>query len=122
MQPYLVGEDVLVESKSGQMLWDASVTAVSKKQIAGPPKTSVIDAYRVDYKGWGKRFTEWVKPDRVVEPNENNRSLQVSLVFVLDTSLFFQFLYNWVSLFFSLFHRRSFSKKELHPYVVFLRV
>lgn len=79
-QPYLVGEDVLVESLSGQMLWDASVTAVSNKQIGVPQKSSMIDAYRVEYKGWGSRFVEWVKPDRVVEPNENNRSLQEELL------------------------------------------
>jgi hypothetical protein len=39
----------------------------------------VIDAYRVEYTGWNRRFTEWVEPKRVVEPNENNRLLQGDL-------------------------------------------
>jgi Bromodomain len=81
LKPYLVGEGVLVESKSAQMLWDASVTALSKRESSGSGKGSVIDAYRVQYMEWGSRFVEWVKPSRVVEPSEHNRLLQVSSVF-----------------------------------------
>ena len=77
MKPYEVGEDVLVESEHGSLLWEASVTGVSKKPM-GPSKALVIDSYRIDYKGWTTHFTEWVAPDRVVEPNENNRLLEVS--------------------------------------------
>ena len=75
-QPYHVGENVLVESKSGEMLWDATVTAVSVRMVNG--STKIIDAYRVEYKDWGRRFVEWVNPSRVVEPSENNLQLQVS--------------------------------------------
>jgi hypothetical protein len=73
-----VDEEVLVESKSGTMLWDAVVTGVSRRTL-GLSRELVIDAYRVEYKGWNSRFTEWVEPKRVVEPNENNRLLQEEL-------------------------------------------
>lgn len=76
-QPYLVGEKVLVEAKSAELLWDATIMAVSERKYEGSGK--IIDAYRVEYKEWGRRFVEWVKPNRVVEPTENNRQLQVSL-------------------------------------------
>jgi len=71
-----MGEDVLVESRYSGLLWDASVSGISKK-LLGPSKSLVIDAYRVNYAGWTTHFTEWVEPHRVVEPNENNRLLQV---------------------------------------------
>ena len=74
-QPYHVGEKVLVESKSGDMLWDAAVTAVSARKMIR--SSQIIDAYRVEYKNWGRRFVEWVNPSRVVEPSENNLQLQV---------------------------------------------
>jgi hypothetical protein len=60
------------------MLWDAVITGVSQRKL-GPAQELVIDAYRVEYKGWNSRFTEWVEPKRVVEPNENNRLLQEEL-------------------------------------------
>lgn len=80
LKPYLVGEDVLVESKTAHMLWDASIMAQSQREEIGSVEVSVIDAYCVQYKGWGSRFVEWIKPSRVVEPNEHNRLLQVSSI------------------------------------------
>jgi len=77
-QPYEEGEEVLVETKSKVLLWDATVTAVSRRRIDDSFTKFLIDAYRVRYKGWNSRFVEWVRPCRVVEPNENNRLLQVS--------------------------------------------
>jgi hypothetical protein len=62
-----------VESKSGRLLWDASVLGVSRFGQGGK---SI--AYRVRYEGWSSRFDEWVDADRVVEPTENNRRVQVS--------------------------------------------
>lgn len=85
-QPYHVGEKVLVESKSGEMLWDATVTAVSTRMVNGAAK--MIDAYRVEYTDWGRRFVEWVNPSRVVEPSENNLQLQVSPKSELSTVIF----------------------------------
>lgn len=73
---YHVGESVLVEAKSGRLLWDAVVTAQSMSPKPDPRTGLMVDAYRVDYTEWGSRFTEWVEPNRVVEPNENNRLLQ----------------------------------------------
>lgn len=67
----------MVESKSGLHLWDAKVTAQSKRSKDGDASKFIIDAYRVEYTSWGSRFTEWVEPARVVEPNENNRLIQV---------------------------------------------
>jgi hypothetical protein len=74
---YEEGENVLVESKPGQLMWDASISGVSRRRIEGPVTSFLIDAYRVQYIGWSSRFIEWVEPNRVVEPNENNRLLQV---------------------------------------------
>jgi hypothetical protein len=73
------GEKVLVEAKSGQYLWDAQIIYVSKKEVSDvEPHVTLIDGYRVQYKDWSANYTEWVSPKRVVEPNENNRLLQVS--------------------------------------------
>jgi hypothetical protein len=69
---------VLVESKSGDLLWDASVIEVSTG--SGDDLVRVIDAYKVSYNGWSARFEDWVKPSRVIEPNENNRLLQDELL------------------------------------------
>ena len=55
------------------------MTGLSKR-LLGQPSVLLIDAYRVQYTGWGSRFVEWVEPRRVVEPNENNKLLQVSEV------------------------------------------
>jgi Bromodomain len=76
---YSNGEEILVESKSKQHFWDATVTAVSRRRDESSG-SFVIDAYRVQYKGWSSRFTEWVVPSRVVEPNEHNRALQGELL------------------------------------------
>lgn len=76
--PYSEGEEVLVESKSGDLLWDASVIEVSTG--SGDDLVRVIDAYKVSYNGWSARFEDWVKPSRVIEPNENNRLLQDELL------------------------------------------
>lgn len=64
-----------MESQSGRLLWDASVVGQSSRKKG---EAVVIDAYQVSYTDWSTRFTEWVAPNRVVEPNENNRLLQVS--------------------------------------------
>jgi len=68
-----------VESKSAQMMWDATVTGISRR-FFGDRKIVQIDAYRVQYTGWNSLYTEWVEPRRVVEPNENNRLLQTELL------------------------------------------
>ena len=69
---------MLVESKSAHAMWDATITAISKTMESETNHYSIIDAYRVEYKEWGSRFVEWVKPSRVVEPSEHNRLRQVS--------------------------------------------
>lgn len=66
---------MLVESKSGKLLWAASVTAVTRSKDDGP-----VVAYRVHYKGWSGRFDEWVEPDRLVEPSENNLQVQEEML------------------------------------------
>jgi hypothetical protein len=35
--------------------------------------------HRVQYSGWSSHFIEWAEPNRVVEPNENNRLLLYAL-------------------------------------------
>jgi hypothetical protein len=77
--PYDEGEDVLVESSSGEALWDAVIISVSRKQDPKKKGSKFIDAYEVQYTGWSSRFVEWVSPNRVVEPNEHNRALQAEL-------------------------------------------
>ena len=37
-----------------------------------------VDGYKVRYTGWSSRFDEWVDPERLVEPSDNNRQVQVS--------------------------------------------
>lgn len=69
------GQEVLVESKSGNALWDATIAEVSKKGVDKPE----IDAYLVAYKGFSSSFQEWVQPDRVVGLSEHNRKLQTQL-------------------------------------------
>jgi hypothetical protein len=64
---------VLVESKNEKLLWNAVVVGVSTSA------KDKVNGYRVHYKGWSSRFDEWVEPLRVVEPNENNLEVQVSL-------------------------------------------
>lgn len=73
--PYEEGEDILVESKSGNLLWDASVIAVSKDKA-----TDKVNSYRIHYKLWSTRFDEWVSPDRVVEPSNHNIEVQEELL------------------------------------------
>lgn len=58
------------------MMWDAAITGISRRFFEDR-KIIQIDAYRVQYTGWNSLYTEWVEPRRVVEPNENNRLLQV---------------------------------------------
>lgn len=90
----------MVEAKSGDALWDANVKAVSEQLLNDK---RIICAYKVQYKEWGARFTEWVKPSRVVEPMEHNRLFQVRI---------FAFVFGLESEAGSLTHtdRRSFSK------------
>jgi len=75
-EPYQVGEAVLVESRCGRMLWDASILAVSHKS----GDTDKVNGYRVRYKGWSSRFDEWVTSYRVVEPVDNNLSIQQEMI------------------------------------------
>lgn len=70
-EPYEAGEDVLVESLDGDLLWDAKIISVSKDS-----NEEMINGYRVHYKDWSSRFDEWVKPTKVVEPSENNLIVQ----------------------------------------------
>ena len=77
--PYDEGEEVLVESPSGDTLWDATIVALSQKDVPDKKGSIVIDAYNVHYTGWSTRFVEWVAPNRVVEPSEHNRMLQQEL-------------------------------------------
>lgn len=74
-EPFEEGEDVLVESKCGKILWDAKVIAVAQD-----PSTEKVTGYRVHYLYWSTRFDEWVEPFRVVEPNENNLTVQEDLL------------------------------------------
>ena len=76
VQPYEEGEEVLVDSRCGRILWEAKVIGVSKDETSG-----LAVGYRVSYKGWGSRFDEWVSPIRVVEPSENNLRVQVRIGF-----------------------------------------
>mmetsp|Transcript_59624 Transcript_59624/g.146157 ORF Transcript_59624/g.146157 Transcript_59624/m.146157 type:complete len:1208 (-) Transcript_59624:3436-7059(-) len=69
------GEEVLVESPSGQVLWDGKVIGVSV-QKGEPTKVR----YRVSYAGWSSRFDEWVDSDLVVEPSSNNRAIQKEMM------------------------------------------
>ena len=64
-----------MESKSGKLLWDATVTDVSRSKEDGP-----VTGYRVRYKGWSSRFDEWVDKDRLVEPSENNLQVQEEML------------------------------------------
>jgi Bromodomain len=76
-EPYQPGEDVLVESKCGRMLWDSKVMAVSYQDTK-------INGYRIRYKGWSSRFDEWVNPFRVVEPIETNLVIQNEMILELQ--------------------------------------
>jgi len=71
--PFEEGEEVLVESKSGKLLWDAVVVAVSKCKF-------LVNGYRVHYTNWNSRFDEWVEPIRVVEPSDNNVQVQEDML------------------------------------------
>ena len=71
-EPYQPGEDVLVESKCGRMLWDAKVLDISRNN-------ENVNGYRVHYKGWSSRFDEWVTPFRVVEPIDSNVAIQLEM-------------------------------------------
>lgn len=66
----------MVESKSGRLLWDATIESQWKRQSDGQHGKIAIGSYRVNYTEWGTRFSEWVEPMRIVEPNENNKMLQ----------------------------------------------
>jgi len=72
---YEEGEEVLVESTSGKLLWLAKIISISR--IC---EKNRVNAYRVHYKEWGSRFDEWVCPLRVVEPSENNLIVQEEML------------------------------------------
>ncbi|CAB9519085.1 specific demethylase 5C [Seminavis robusta] len=73
-EPFETNEKVLVESKSGKLLWDAVVLEVSRSE------GDKVTGYRVRYSGWSSRFDEWVDPSRLVEPSENNRQVQEEML------------------------------------------
>ena len=81
-EPYNSGEDVLVESKCGKILWDATVVAVSQQE-----GNNKVSGYFVHYKRWSSRFDEWVEPPRVVEPTENNLQVQEEMLEEMISSL-----------------------------------
>ena len=58
-------------------MWDGKIIGVSTDKNSGKAV-----GYRVSYKNWGSRFDEWVSPERVIEPSENNLHVQVRYVFV----------------------------------------
>jgi hypothetical protein len=66
---------VLVESRSGKLLWDAVVLDVARSK-----NDDKVNNYKVRYTGWSSRFDEWVAPDRLVEPSENNRQVQEEML------------------------------------------
>jgi len=66
---------VLVESKSGKLLWDATVIDVAREKEDGP-----VTGYKVRYQGWSSRYDEWVESNRLVEPSENNRQVQEEML------------------------------------------
>jgi RNA binding activity-knot of a chromodomain len=68
-----------VESKSTELLWDASILSSRKIETEQSGGSTIVDAYQVHYKDWSSRYSEWVKPERVLEANERNRELQVSI-------------------------------------------
>lgn len=70
---YEEGEDVLVKSKSHNMLWNAVIVGVSKDSA-----TDAIKRYRVHYKLWSSRFDEWVSVDRVLAATDRSLEIQVS--------------------------------------------
>lgn len=82
VQPYEEGEEVLVDSRCGRILWEAKIIGVSKDETSG-----MAIGYRVSYKGWGSRFDEWVAPIRVVEQSENNLHVQVCIRFKKNKKL-----------------------------------
>jgi hypothetical protein len=68
---YAEGEDILIESICGNLLWNGSIIAVAnnlQKRILG---------YRIRYTGWSSRFDEWVHPERLLEPSDENLQAQV---------------------------------------------
>lgn len=77
LQPFKVGDSVLVESDSGSLIWDAKIVAVSKHRSLEPNENSIIEALRVEYKGWSHRFAEWVNPKRVFQTSNARKLAQV---------------------------------------------
>lgn len=74
-EPFEEGEEVLVESISGKILWSAKILAVARD-----PEKNEVTGYRLHYTDWSTRFDEWVEPFRVVEPNDNNLTVQEDLL------------------------------------------
>ena len=68
-------DKVLVRSKNGAQLWQATIIDVATTQTEDAP----IDAYLVGYNEWGSNFCEWVAPERVLASNDPNCELQVRL-------------------------------------------
>jgi len=81
---YEAGDDILVKSKSHNMLWNAVVVAVSKDRT-----TDAVKSYKVHYKLWSSRFDEWVSADRVITPTDHNLEIQVSDPVSLQSNVYF---------------------------------
>jgi hypothetical protein len=79
---FKVGDSVVVESLFERLLWDARIVGVSKRRGVGQHDIASIDAYRVEYKGWGNRYTEWVKTSRVLPQSEECKTNQVRSLLV----------------------------------------
>lgn len=70
----------MVESERQKLLWDAKIIAVSKQSVQDISDRSIVDAYRVEYKGWGTKFSSWVDPARVCGCDSKNIALQVCIM------------------------------------------
>ncbi|GKY93657.1 hypothetical protein MPSEU_000333100 [Mayamaea pseudoterrestris] len=76
---FAVGEQVVVETRAGSILWDATVVDVSIRQVANGAGKGMIDAYRVQFDGWGSHYTEWVDPSSIFVKNGTSISRQNEL-------------------------------------------
>ena len=74
-----VGDKVLVESDAGDILWDASIADVSFRRLDNHAPGKLVDAYRVQYDGWGSRYCQWICPSRVSRVNDDSRQRQDNL-------------------------------------------
>ncbi|KAJ7865517.1 MRG-domain-containing protein [Mycena leptocephala] len=71
MQDFSIAEDVLCYQR------DSVYAAKILKVDRGDEKNGA--QYLIHYKGWKKRWDEWVSPSRLLKDNEDNRALQTSM-------------------------------------------